>query len=127
MGKNKNIFCQSLVTVLTLLEDSQSFGYKASTHTVVSQKGIDTDRWLFFLLLYFCFVTSISVVLFQHFSIFHLSHQSCGGQSQMSDIYDIWLCPLHDRWHKFHVHGTNRIFHFLPSDKEYPPPSLVNM
>ena len=45
----------------------------------------------------------------------------------MSDIYDIWLCPLHDRWHKFHVHGTNRKFHYLPSDKEYPPPSLVNM
>ena len=25
------------------------------------------------------------------------------------------------------VHGTDRKFHFLPSDKEYPPPSLVNM
>ena len=48
--------------------DRVPFGYKASTHTVMS-KALNSDRWLFF---YFCISVSIilfSVLQFPHFSV----------------------------------------------------------
>ena len=56
-------------SALTSLEDSPPFASKAQSWF---SKALDTDRRLYFSLPYFGFRTSVSILRFPHFSIFHL-------------------------------------------------------